>query len=121
MRIAKQYDSVQKEGKILNSKSTSQSDTYSCDYTNKNNLKVGYFYRAVQMGVNDAQVVNIGTGGYNNVKAIIFNGFTCTVGNENVNTITPVFNTSPIIEQMYIYNTGNAQQVIMSFVVLYTD
>lgn len=35
MRIRKQFDSVQKEGKVLNSQSSSQSDTYSCDYINK--------------------------------------------------------------------------------------
>lgn len=34
MRIRKQFDSVQKEGKVLNTKSTSQSDTYSCNYIN---------------------------------------------------------------------------------------
>ena len=70
MKIKKIYQSIVPNGKILNVKSSSQTDTYSCDYLNPKLL----WTNPSPTSEFGAQTINVNLSDYDLIEIMFFNG-----------------------------------------------
>lgn len=122
MRIRKDYQSALPEGTVLNTLSTSQVNTYSCDYLNKKSNYLTYSREVILNGYFDSKPTTLSTGTYtfdDNGWLYIFatrgstSGYTLKLNFDGIDRFNfPAYDPYAVVELMIPVTSGQTLKLL---------